>query len=137
MSVFAMTLPLARGGLRINRRDLSLDQGEDATIQFTVVDADTSSPTSLNLVSPPGALTVNVWYRSWAWDYGRPCWGDPWGITLWSAPGTVLPSPAGRIDLTIPQGTISQWRGNLAWTAQLTYGGGLSTIVSGALNVNV
>jgi hypothetical protein len=124
--------------LRLNRRDLSLDGTEDATLQFTVVDQDSASGVPLNLVSPAGsALLVNVWYRSWAWDYGRPTYSDAWGPLLWSSVGTILPSPAGRVDVLIPSGTVATWRGELEWTAQLTYAAAKSTLLRGAIAVHV
>ena len=138
MATFALTVPLARSMLRLNRRDLSLDGTEDAALQFTVVDQDSASGVPLNLVSPAGsALLVNVWYRSWAWDYGRPTYSDAWGPLLWSGAGTILPSPAGRVDVLIPSGTITAWRGELEWNAQLTYAAAKSTLLRGAIAVHV
>ena len=138
MSTFALTVPLARGPVRLNRRDLALDGTEDVALQFTVVDQDSAAGVPLNLVSPAGSvLLVNVWYRSWAWDYGRPTYSDPWGPLLWSGAGTILASPPGRVDVLIPSGTIATWRGELEWTAQLTYAATKSTLLRGAIAVHV
>jgi len=138
MSTFALTVPLARGPVRLSRRDLALDSTEDVALQFTVVDQDSAAGVPLNLNSPAGSgLLVNVWYRSWAWDYGRPTYSDAWGPLLWSGVGTILPSSPGRVDVLIPSGTVSSWRGELEWTAQLTYAEAKSTILRGAIAVHV
>ena len=148
MATFALTVPLARSALRLNRRDLSLDSTEDALLQFTVIDQDSDAAQPIDLNGTAGsALTVNVWYRAWIWDYGRPTYSYPWGPLLWSGTGTILPSPPGRVDLLIPSnaitsgpvtsGAVTYWRGELEWNAQLTYAAAKSTLLRGAIAVHV
>ena len=129
-----MTLPLARTSpLRISRRDIVLNDGDDLRLDLAVVDTDAADAIPVDL-SPVGTtLQMLVWHASTWRDYGLPMLTGR--RTLYTGTATMIDAVNGRATVSLGSDAGRMWPQRVGYTLQMTLGGARSAIGWGALHL--
>ena len=141
MTALTFVVPYTRASpVHIPRRDLVLASSDNLALRVSIIERDTPDSPALVLTGGMGgpALRLVVWNDSvgnW-WDYGSP--HPTPGAVLGSFPG-VISDAVGSFDVTIPQGTLSQWPLRCGFGIFLDWNGGASSemLAGGTLNVRL
>lgn len=135
MTVLALTLPLTRSSpIRIARRDLVTDGGDDLTLLVSVVADDSAEAGPVNLEPANTALQLLLWAAPTWRDYTMPYVAGR--NALYTATASITDAAAGKATLTLPHDAGLLWPRRLGYTLRLDLGGSARATLSwGALHL--
>lgn len=120
MATFSLTVPVAQPSPLVpNRRDLTVTQGDDVTLQFTINDTDTGS-------SHPDFTGAAARFRLFPVGHGT---------SDLEVDATVVDAVTGRIDVALTDAQTADLSGEYHWQLRWAIGTAYSTICEGAFLV--
>lgn len=129
MTVLAMTLPLARSMLvRLSRRDVVAEVGDDLTLNLAVVADDTPGAAPVNLTAGTTVQMV-LWSSLHGWDYG---WLPVHDVSrsLYTGAATITNAAGGLATVTLPRDVGHRWPFRLPFSILLDLGGTTRTTLA-------
>lgn len=135
MPILALTLPLARSShLRIARRDIVADVGDDLTLHLALLADDSPEAAPVDLSATGTTLQMLTWYAPTWRDYG--CAFPAGRSPLHTVAATITDAADGLATVTLPHDTGAAWPERLSYTLVLNLGGTARTALGwGALHM--